>query len=63
MLATILCDLIVDLTPLLPFTRKYGTKGCYYQADYEVVVNFDNEFGVALVRDGKIYGRITCKYV
>jgi len=62
-IVTELCSLSVDLNPLLPFKKKLGTLGYYHQADFDIYVNFGPELWYGLVRDERIIGSMTAKYV
>jgi len=57
-----LCNLVVDLHPI-PFEKKFGPLGYYYEANFEIVVKFGIELWYGLARDGKILGSITAKYI
>jgi len=58
-----LCDLLVDLNPLLPFSKYTGNRGVYYRADFDIVITFGPELSYSLVRAGRVFGSITAKYV
>jgi len=62
-IVTTLCCLSVDLTPLLPFKKKLGSLGYYYGANFDIYLNFGPELWYGLVRDERIIGSMTAKYV
>jgi hypothetical protein len=57
-----LCTVTADLTPLKPFSMKYGARGVYYQVDYELGVAFAAELIFGIIHNGKVIGSAAAKY-